>query len=306
MATQDDEPDIDIGAQCGSPYACGYTGYCWRHVPENSVFDIAKLLTSKKFAAYQNGVITFEDALTAGLKFTDKQLTQVLTEVNGLSPQIDTQAVQEFLGQIRYPLYLLDFETFQQAIPQWDGVRPWMQIPFQYSLHIQASKGTEPEYREFLAQEGENPLLEVARQLRVDIPADVCVMAYNMFFEQKCLRDLVRIVPEYAAHLMSIHDNMVDLMAPFAEGSYYARGFKGFYSIKVVLPTLCPGDPELDYHGLDIVHNGGEAMTIYQNLHQQTPERRAEVRKALLAYCRLDTLAMVKILEKLYEAVERG
>ena len=78
----------------------------------------------------------------------------------------------------------------------------------------------------------------------------------------------------------------------------------GSYSIKAVLPALCGGDPELDYHELEIIHNGGEAMNAYATLHEKPPEEIAQIRKALLAYCRLDTLAMVKVLERLYEVVK--
>jgi hypothetical protein len=107
-----------------------------------------------------------------------------------------------------------------------------------------------------------------------------------------------------SAHLLNIRDNVKDLADPFSKGYYYCREMGGSYSIKVVLPALCGGDPELDYHALDLIHNGSEAMNAFLDLHKRPPEEIAKVRAALLAYCRLDTLAMVKVLEKLYEAVK--
>jgi hypothetical protein len=93
---------------------------------------------------------------------------------------------------------------------------------------------------------------------------------------------------------------MIDLAAPFRSGAYYCREMGGSYSIKAVLPALFPNDPELNYGTLSLIHNGSEAMDAYSTLHLKSPDVIAETRAALLAYCRLDTLAMVKILEKLY------
>ena len=100
---------------------------------------------------------------------------------------------------------------------------------------------------------------------------------------------------------MKIHDNIKDLMLIFKDRAYYCREMGGSYSIKKVLPALCPDDAELDYHALDLIHNGGEATTAFTAMPGKTPEERQRTRAALLAYCRLDTLAMVKILEKLEE-----
>jgi hypothetical protein len=126
-------------------------------------------------------------------------------------------------------------------------------------------------------------------------------MAYYMSFEKGRIKELAEQYPDLSAHLMSLHDNMIDLALPLQSGAYYCRAMKGSYSIKSVLPALCPGDPELDYHALNLIHNGSEAMEAFASLPDKQPEEIAEIRAALLAYCRLDTLAMVKVLEKLYE-----
>ena len=196
-------------------------------------------------------------------------------------------------------MYFLDFETFQPAIPKFDGTKPYMQIPFQYSLHIQDCKGAEPEHREFLAKEGTDPRRSLAEKLCEDIPLDVCTLAYNMKFEKMIIKSLAEEFADLAPHLMNIYENIKDLMVPFEKKYYYDRAFEGSYSIKYVLPAMCPNDPELNYHNLDGIHNGGEAMAAFDGLEKRSPEEVAQIRKNLLAYCRLDTLAMVKILEKL-------
>lgn len=115
------------------------------------------------------------------------------------------------------------------------------------------------------------------------------------------IKKLAETYPDLAGHLMNIHDNIKDLMVPFQKKYYYSADLYGSYSIKYVLPALCPNDSELNYHNLDRIHNGGEAMTAFAELEHHTPEEIETIRQNLLSYCRLDTLAMVKILEKLEE-----
>ncbi len=103
-------------------------------------------------------------------------------------------------------------------------------------------------------------------------------------------------------HLMNIHDHIEDLMIPFQRKYYYDRAMQGSYSIKYVLPALFPGDPALDYHNLEGVHNGGEASNAFSAMANMIPEEMETTRQQLLQYCGLDTFAMVKVWEKLHQA----
>jgi len=307
-AEEKNELNIDIGAHCFEPYECVYRTYCWKHIPENSIFDISghALRQEKKFELYKKGIISYKQLLESAEKLNDKVRLQIETFVYKKPPVINKEAIRVFLDTLSRPLYFLDFETFQEAIPPFDGLRPYTQVPFQYSLHIQKTPGAEPEHREFLAKEGTDPREELAARLCSDIPKNVCVLAYNMGFEKGRLKELADLLKnkgkkEIAAHLMNIHGNIKDLMKPFQSRDYYSLELGGSYSIKTVLPALCPDDPELDYHKLDLIHNGSEAQNAYVELAGKSPEERERARSALLAYCRLDTLAMVKILEKLRE-----
>ena len=270
-------------------------------MPTPSVFDISRLKISKKYEYYHSGIVSFEDIFMKAPKLSDKQWIQVDAEYKNSPPYIDKLGIKSCIEQYTYPIYYLDFETYQTAVPQFDNVKPYMQIPFQYSLHIQYEKGGELEHKEFLGNPTEDPRRALCEQMCKDIPKDVCVLVYNMAFEKTRIREMAEIFPDLADHLMNIHDNIKDLMIPFQQKYYYSKELQGSYSIKYVLPALCPDDPELDYHNLDGIHNGGEAMNAYPDLVNHTPEEQAVIRKNLLAYCRLDTLAMVKVLEKLYD-----
>ena len=294
----DEEPVRDIDSYCDYPYACAYARYCGRHLPEESVFSIAGLRSARKYEYYHQGIISFEDIIREQPPMSIKQMEQVEASYYDKADSIDKESIKAFLSTLSYPLYHLDFETFQQAVPEYDGLRPYSQIPFQYSLHIEQLDGS-VKHREFLAKEGTDPRRAIAERLCEDFPTEVCVLAYNMSFEKRVLRELADTFPDLSEHLLAIRNNIHDLMIPFRSHAYYSKAMQGSYSIKYVLPALCPGDPDLDYHNLDGVHNGTEASATFADLPNHTSEEIAEMRKNLLNYCRLDTLAMVKVLEKI-------
>lgn len=306
MAIADDfEPEKDIDICCDSPYECVYKAYCGRYLPKPSVFDIHGLRKKKKYELYHNNIVSFDDIIWYNIWHTSElsknQMLQVETHYYESEPIVNKKKIKVCIEEFTYPLYFLDFEKYQQAVPKYDGIYPYMQVPFQYSLHALQSKNAELEHYEFLGKEGTDPRRALAEQLCNDIPLDVCTLAYNMKFEKMVIRNLAETYPDLAEHLMNIHDNIKDLMVPFQKKYYYSADLYGSYSIKYVLPALCPNDPELDYHNLDGIHNGGEAMTAFAELEYHTPEEIETIRKNLFAYCRLDTLAMVKILERLEE-----
>ena len=297
------EPARDIGEWCDNPYHCAYWEYCSRHLPQPSVFDIYRMTAKKKLEYYRKGMVSYEDMLSAP-KLNDKQLRQIQFQLSDCGTHIDKDGIQHFLNTLSYPLYFLDFETMQLAIPQYPGTKPYQQIPFQYSLHYIEEPGGELKHREFLAESGADPRRAIAESLCRDIPQNVCVTAYNKGFECGRLKELAAQFPDLAGHLLNIQENIRDLLIPFQSGYYYNRAMGGSFSIKSVLPALFPDDPMLDYHNLEGIHNGSEAMTIFPKIKDMPPEEQAAARKNLLAYCELDTYAMVKVWEALLKAIE--
>ena len=303
ILSKDTEPEVDIGPQCSDPYTCDAWEYCWREqrgIPEYSIFDISGLRSKKKFELYKSGVVKFEDIKELD-KFNASQQIQIRSELSK-EQVIDKEAIKEFLDTLSYPLYHLDFETFQQAVPEFIGLRPYEQIPFQFSIHKDDGKGN-LEHFEFLAEVGADPRYELALNLIKFIPQDACVLAYNMSFEKRVIRRLAVNYPQVSNELMAIHDNIKDLMAPFVSKSYYHPKMRGSYSIKYVLPALVP-EFESAYKDLNLIHHGGEAMQAYEAMAYMPAKEREAYKKALLAYCKLDTLAMVKVLEKLREVAK--
>ena len=294
------EPNIDIGIHCNNPYPCDAIDYCWKHIPDYSIFNISRLSTKKKFEFYTDGILQFSQIEDIE-PFSLSQQIQIVSELENKTI-INKSAIKDFIDGLTYPIYHLDFETFQQAIPEFTGLSPYQQIPFQYSLHIEQKDGT-LEHKEFLAKDGIDPREQISKSLTQDIPNNVTVLAYNMGFEKGVLRKLANLFGEYTYDLMCIHDNCHDLMIPFQRKDYYTPTMKGSYSIKYILPALVP-EMEKAYEELNLIHNGGEAMQAFVNLSKiDDINKKEEYRKALLVYCKLDTLAMVRVLGKLKECV---
>ena len=293
------EPSFDIGTHCFEPYKCPFFKYCSRHLPEHNVFDIHNLNIDKKEKLYKQGFYKYEDLID---KITNKnQLMQIEYIIYNKDDYINKREIKKFMQTLKEPLYFFDFETFQLPIPLYDNLKPYEKIPCQYSLHIMQNGNLE--HKEYLAESGIDPRRDLALKLIQDIPLNSCVLVYNMRFEKGIIRELAKLYPDLSEHLMNIHDNIKDLMLPFEKKWYYTKNMQGSYSIKYVLPALFPNDESLNYHNLDLIHNGAEAMSEFADLENKSQEEQSYIRERLLRYCELDTFAMVKIYEKLLNII---
>lgn len=305
--TLKEEPDIDIGLHCRDPYSCAFWDYCTKDLPSPSVFDLYNIHFDKAIARYKQGKTAFEDLLFDGSITNPQQLRQMLYAVSEEyrdQTHIDKGGIQDFLNTLSYPLYFLDFETMRSVIPLWEGTKPYQQIPFQYSLHYIEYEGGPLLHKEFLARSGEDPRRAIAERLCEDIPMNVCVTAYNKGFECGRIKELAATFPDLSERLLNIQRNIKDLLTPFRSGCYYNKEMGGSFSIKSVLPALFPDDPALNYHNLEQIHNGTEAMTIFPRIKDMPPEEAEKTRHNLLKYCELDTYAMVKLWEELRRAAK--
>lgn len=300
----DNEPNTDIGMHCFNPYKCEFWEYCTRNLPKPNVFDIGGgMHTSKKFEKYYEGKISFRDLQNENLN--QKFLEQIDFELNNLKPKIEKEAIKGLMDSLKYPLYFIDYETYQLAIPEVEGTKPYQQLPFQYSLHIIKEKGASIQHKEFLAEiDDQNYIRHFAESMIKNMPENGSVIIYNKAFEPVRNNEIARMYPDLKDELERINSNIIDFMEPFKQRKYYTKEMHGSASIKAVLPALYPNDPELDYHNLPVVHNGGEASEAFLSLRNMSKEEQKEIRHGLLVYCELDTYAMVKIWEKLNEIVE--
>ena len=290
-------PQIDIGPHCSDPYDCDFKGTCWKNIPDYSIFDIANLASKKKFDLYNQGVITLDQIDLDEVSLSSNQVLQVQSEINGTC-HINIEEIRNFTNDLNYPLYYLDFETIGPAVPKYNGSRPYQQLVFQYSLHFKVTPISKLEHSEYLADPLQDPRIRFIEQLIQDCGPNGDILVYNIGFERGKLNDLIEVFPEYSDKLRGIVNRLKDLMIPFQQKWYYTPKMKGSHSIKAVLPALVP---ELSYDELDIKDGATASNTFLSMVNGTFKGDVKETRNQLLEYCKLDTYAMVKILDKLKE-----
>jgi hypothetical protein len=297
-----DMPSIDIGKHCTSPYGCDFRSHCWKHIPKkNSVFDIS-YARGTQWKLYYQGILSIDD-------FPDgfhlgKNATLQIQHHRSQEIKIDKPKIKEFLDTIEYPINFFDFETFQNAIPRFNKQEPYAQMPFQYSLHILHKDGR-LEHKEFLGDENSDPRRPLSEQMLKEITPTGSIVAFNKSFEIEQIKNLALVYSDISDELLALNERFVDLAHPFQYKHYYHPKFSGKYSIKIVLPVLFPDNDELDYKKLGSIQNGGDAMDTFANLHLlKDKSQLAEIKKDLLSYCKLDTLAMIRIWEKLHQEIK--
>ncbi|MCB9256070.1 MAG: DUF2779 domain-containing protein [Chitinophagales bacterium] len=287
-------PEVAIGPHCATPYPCDFMAHCWSHVPNYSVFNLTRI-AAKAWDLYNQDIIDIKD-IPDDYPLSKAQLNQVKGEKHGRET-IDKAKIQNFLDQLNYPLYFLDFETFMSPLPLFDGTRSYDQSVFQYSLHIQNEPGGPCEHKEFLAEmDGKDPRRAFAEKMLEDCQGKGSIVVYNKTFEIGRIRELATLFPDLAEALLALVARIVDLMKPFQEQAYYKKEMMGSYSIKYVLPALAP---ELSYNDLNIADGGTASNTFFAMFEGRFMGDYEATTKDLLKYCERDTWAMVVILEKL-------
>lgn len=292
------EPEIPIGQYCYKPYECAFTGQCWKHVPEEgSVFELAGKGTDR-FQLFHEGINKLTDIPLDRVKGKQRQQVEAAIKKQTI---VSKKKLRDFLDKLWYPLCFLDFETFTEAVPSCDGQRPYQQIPFQFSLHIQKKPDGKLYHHEYLAEPNKDPRREFMDELLQVLPEEGCILVYYKPFEQGRLEELAERFPRKNKHIQKLIGNMVDLLDPFKSRHLYSWKQRGSHSLKAVLPAFVK---DLSYDDLEI-GDGGAAMQAYHEMCAlaDSPKKLASLRKHLLAYCKQDTLAMVRLLEVISERV---
>lgn len=291
-------PDLPIGPQCNQPYECDFKAHCWAaHEKRDSVLKLHRG-GSVMWSLFNSGFTRLQD-IPPGIELGERQRLQV-EAAKHQKLHADRTALRAFLASLRAPLHHLDFETINPAIPFFDHSKPYQQIPFQFSIHRESETGNLEHFEYLHPADGSDPRETLARHMLEVLGEKGSVLVYHQSFEENRIRELAAHLPHLEARLLSIIDRMLDLEIPFREGALYHPDMEGRSSIKYVLPALVP---ELSYEQLPI-NNGGEASAAYLQRLKGKLEQDAIPDRFLLDYCKMDTLAMVKVLEKIKEVAE--
>ena len=267
---------------------CDAFDYFNKNLPKPSIYNLPRMYGTKLAGFVSEGRFDLNEI---GEDEVSRGQLPVLTAAHRGEALIDRRALSEFFDQLQYPLYFYDYETYSSAVPIMDGASPQKPIPFQYSLHILAAPDDDKlTHVEYLAEEA-TPPLNLIEHMQAHIGSKGSLISWHASFENTQNKNMAEIYPEEAAFLESLIERTVDLEDPFKQ-DYVDIAFGGSTSIKKVLPVLVP---ELSYEHMD-VRNGTDAMEGWKKLigFPHSPEKQA-LRDAMLKYCELDTLAMVKI-----------
>jgi len=268
-------------------------------LPEENVFELHRGGVYSR-NLYKDNIIKIKD-IPEGYKLSVKQSIQRECAISG-EPHIEKEKIRSFIENLNYPLYYLDFETISPALPHFENTKPYQQIPFQYSLHIVEKKGSTPKHLSFLADGTDNPIPILLQSLKDNLGDSGDIIVYYEGFEKSRLKEGAELFSEFEE---LINQNFIprikDLFIPFKNFDYYNPKQKGLASLKNVLPMLS----DLSYKNL-LIANGADAGIEYERVTfgENVPkEEKEKIREALEEYCELDTLAEVKIIEKLMEIV---
>ena len=291
-----DQPPKEIPFGCKPLRDCQFLHYAY-DVPEYSVLNISRISMKKLKLLLEDGIWDIKD-VPDDFELSDKQRRQVDVAKSGKA-HIDKDQISKWLNRVKYPLYFLDYESFSYAIPFQEGLNPYQQAVFQYSLHVQATPDSDMQHYEYLLTSKDASIEQLVEHLADKIKEKGSIIVWNKAFEKTRNKELAEMFPVYADFFMDINRRMIDLEIPFKKQWYVHPKFRGKSSIKKVLPVLAP---EYDYSQLEI----GDGVAANVKWHHMTDGRlnANESKQAcedLLAYCNLDTLAMVKIYEKLIE-----
>ncbi len=285
------EPARSTGAHCDTPYPCGFYDYCSQseRQAEQPITWLPRFPAAKAQELRQRGVIEMRDVPVELLNATQQR---VRAHTLAHTVYFDADGAAAALAPHGFPAYFLDFETIQFAVPIWAGTRPYQQIPFQFSLHVLDEQGRLAQTG-FLDLSGADPSEAFASQLIATCGDSGPIYVYNAAFETTRIAELAGRFPDLRDRLLSLNERIVDLL-PVAREHYYHPSQQGSWSIKKVLPAAVP---DLSYDQLEGVQDGGMAMDAFlEAIHPATPAaRKIEIQRQLLAYCQLDTYAMVRL-----------
>ncbi len=287
-------PDVSPGDHCTQPYACAFQDRCWPTLPKHHVSTLYRISAKKRDKLIKSGCETLHD-LPADFEAAGvarRQIDSVRRRRMVVEP-----GLAEALEALDGPIAFLDFETILPAIPVWPGCRPFEQVPVQFSCHVLSKKGLV--HHAWLADGADDPRKAFARALLDACEGAHTILAYNAPFEQRCIKSLSKAVPRVSAGLLRLNDRVQDLL-PIVRDHIYHPAFNGSFSIKDVLPALVAGS---GYSDLKIQDGGTAASALEAMLlgSAMAPVEKLALRENLLAYCERDTVAMVRLFERLQE-----
>lgn len=294
-------PEVSIGGRCYSPYACDFRGHCWKNVGEMSPFQLSGISRTEQGILFEAGFTDYRQIPSSEMQMFPKMTLLQVKTASKNAVHVDKESLRSYIDKLGQEILFVDIESFQPAVPKYEGTSPFAQLPFAFSAHKIKANG-EVEHVVFVAEPGEDPRKEFLAAFLKATEGDCKILAYDVSAENLILNQLKKLFPDSEKEIDQRLTRTADLMKPFREGWYHDPKMMGSISLKYVLPALVP---ELNYNQIEI-RNGSHAMAVYEGLEKLDDIfARAEKMDALREYSTLDTLGMVRIYEVLRGVISR-
>ena len=268
-------------------------------IPNTSIHKLPYMSADKASKLIKDGITEISEILdySALGKATQKYLRA--RDIG--SRTVEIARLKEFINQIQYPLHFLDYETSQNLVPVWNGTKPYQQVTFQYSLHIQHEPGGKLAHFEYLHRDISNPIPYLLDSLSQHIKPSGSVLVWYESFEKSRNSEMAAAYQTHTRFLEELNNRIIDLMIPFSEEMIIDPRYMGSSSIKAVLPVF---NPSLSYKDLSI-QDGGSASRLWKEavFGISDPIERNEIFDDLSKYCERDTYAMVEIHDQLKQLI---
>lgn len=287
-------PNIKIGPHCTEPRSCSYKNYCWKNVPDNSIFELVGFPKESMFNFWAKGYKTIQKIPSS----TTLSFNQDIQRKN--SKHINKKSLKHFISEIKYPVFLVDFEGFLPAIPQLENTHPFEMIPFLYSGIFIETESAEPVIKYHLCKPTNDILSDFLEHFVHDAHNAKTLLCYDTLTEKNVLKNLAKRFPDQREALLSLIERLIDLSIPIKRKDFYLPKMKGFVSLKYVLPAI---NPEMGYGDLGI-QTGRMAANAYQLLYTD-PNRsdKSELEKDLLEYCQKDASALLNLFRAMLKEI---
>lgn len=285
-------PDVRIGRHCRNPYDCPFLGHCHEFLPEFPVTDLPYLSEEALATFLEEGIYSVMDINISHPRLTDRQ--RRVCEVAQSGEARFEEGLENELASLEFPLHFLDFETIAPALPLYVGTSPYQTIPVQWSCHTLHKDGG-LEHHEFLHRERSDPRPFLTERLLAVLSGPGTVVSYTPY-ERRVLTDLQKTLDGLRDEIAAVIERLFDLERVVYRYVSHPE-FHGRTSLKNVLPALVH---DLSYDGLAIPNGEVAGLRYNEAVWGTLPDEEREIIfNDLLAYCRVDTLAMVRLYQEL-------
>jgi predicted RecB family nuclease len=284
---------VKPGSQCLEPVLCEFYDHCNPSLPSDHVSLLPRIRTEKVDDLLASGIMSVHQ-IPDDFPLSEAQRKVVDTLKNG-TIWIGSELPVE-LSSLRYPICYMDFETIFPALPRFAGMRPYDQLPFQWSVHRQERAAALIERYDYLAESTSDPRVPFLKSLCQTVKGAGSIVVYNQGVEESRLNELAQWLPEHRWEIAEIKAKLWDLLAVVRHNVYHPA-FDGSFSLKRVAAAILP---DMNYDGLSVA-DGSQAGVVWGRLVDPatSAEQKAHLKQALLQYCGQDTLALARIIEEL-------